>query len=147
MIIYLDTSALIKLYIIEEGSEIIDSIARKNSLPIPVWDLHVIEFHNVLKLKVFRGEIVVKEGLHLSVLFNSRKKEGIYYTPEMDRKEHTDLCLAYTDYSAEYGCRILDIMHVAAASLFGADLFVTCDQRQKALAAKVGLEVKLIQKS
>jgi len=137
--IYLDTSALIKLYIIEDGSVLVDKITADNAAPLPIWDLHIIEFHNALKLKVFREELTEKEALHLSILFKERKKAGIYYTPELDRKDHTELCLTYTDFSTVLGCRSLDIMHVAAASLFGADQFVTFDTRQADLANKAGL--------
>ena len=139
MKIYLDTSALIKLYIIEDGSVLVDKITADNAAPLPIWDLHIIEFHNALKLKVFREELTEKEALHLSILFKERKKAGIYYTPELDRKDHTELCLTYTDFSTVLGCRSLDIMHVAAASLFGADQFVTFDTRQADLANKAGL--------
>ena len=120
MNIYLDTGALIKLYIIENGSASVDTIISENAAPLPMWDLHIIEFHNALKLKVFREELKEEEATHLSLLFNEQKKAGIYYTPELDRLDHTELCLNYTKFSAEIGCRSLDIMHVAAATLFKA---------------------------
>jgi hypothetical protein len=144
--IYLDTSALIKLYIIEDGSASVDKIISENAAPLPVWDLHVIEFHNALKLKVFRSELNEKEAFHLSALFKERKKAGIYYSPELDRKDHTELCLTYTDFSAEIGCRSLDIMHVAAASLFRADRFITFDTRQAGLAKKAGINADLLKR-
>ncbi len=139
MKIYLDTSALIKLYIIENGSVLINEITAKNAAPLPVWALHIIEFHNALKLKVFREELIAEEAGYLSTLFKERKKAGIYYTPELDREDHTDLCLKYTDFSSKFGCRSLDIMHVAAASLFKVDQFITFDSRQADLAKEVGL--------
>jgi hypothetical protein len=42
------------------------------------------------------------------------------------------------------GCRALDILHVAAARLCDATLFVTADQRQATLAEAEGRAVKLI---
>lgn len=140
MKIYLDTSALIKLYCIEDGSVSINTIVSENATPLPIWDLHIIEFHNALKLKVFRNELNKKEALHLSLLFMKRRKAGIYHTPELDRKEHTELCLTYTDFSTEIGCRSLDIMHVAAATLFKADRFLTFDTRQAELAKRTGFD-------
>ncbi len=71
------------------------------------------------------------------------RKQGYIYTPELDRKNHTALCLSYTVFSAEIGCRSLDIMHVAAASLFGADRFLTFYSRQVKLAEKAGLNAAL----
>ena len=145
MKIYLDTSALIKLYLVEAGSVLINGIISENAEPLPIWDLHIIEFHNALKLKVFCNELNEKEAMHLSLLFNERKKAGIYYTPELDREGHTDLCITYTDFSAEIGCRSLDIMHVAAASLFRADRFLTFDAKQADLAEKSGLDTELLE--
>jgi len=143
--IYLDTSALIKLYIIENGSDLINKITTDNAAPLPVWDLHIIEFHNALKLKVFRGELSGEEAEHLSTHFKERKKAGIYYTPELDREDHTDLCLKYTNFSPKFGCRSLDIMHVAAASLFKVDQFITFDSRQADLANEVGLNTSFLE--
>lgn len=145
MRIYLDTSALIKLYIIEGGSVLINKIISDNAAPLPIWNLHIIEFHNALKLKVFRNELNEKEAVHLSLLFKERKKAGIYHTPELARDEHTELCITYTDFSAAIGCRSLDIMHVAAASLFRADRFLTFDAKQAELAAKAGLNAELLE--
>ena len=145
MVIYLDTSALIKLYIIENGSVPINKIITENAAPLPVWDLHIIEFHNALKLKVFRGELTEEEAGYLSTLFKERKKAGIYYTPELDREEHTNLCLKYTDFSPRFGCRSLDIMHVAAAAIFKVDQFITFDSRQANLAKEVGLNTSFLE--
>jgi hypothetical protein len=136
---YLDTSALIKLYIIEPGSIFINNIISEDASPLPIWDLHLIEFHNALKLKVFRKELNNSEALHLGVLFGERKKAGLYYSPELDRKAHTELCLRLTDISSKTGCRSLDIMHVAAASLFRVDQFITFDVKQAELAEKAGV--------
>ena len=46
------------------------------------------------------------------------------------------------DHSATLGCRMLDIIHVAAALVLGAKEFVTSDTRQGALAKQAGLTVK-----
>lgn len=44
-------------------------------------------------------------------------------------------------YTAEDGCRTLDILHVALASSFGCRRFITGDERQMRLARRVGLHV------
>lgn len=142
MIIYLDTSAFVKLYVLEPGSHPVNEIVSLNSKPIPISDLLIIEFYNALKLKVFRDELTKRASDQLIGSFQSRKKEGIYYSPVLDRKEHTDLCLCLTKKSAELGCRSLDIMHVAAAKLFKADRFITFDERQANLADHVGLSAQ-----
>ena len=44
-------------------------------------------------------------------------------------------------YTPRFLCRTLDILHVAAAEMTGADRLVTGDQRQQKLARAVGLKV------
>jgi hypothetical protein len=45
------------------------------------------------------------------------------------------------NHTAVTGARSLDVLHVAAASLLGVEEVVTFDQRQSALALRVGLKV------
>ncbi len=144
MVIYLDTSALIKLYIKENGSKQVNNIITKQNDPLPLWDLHVIELKNALKLKVYRKELELSKVKYLISLFNDRKNQGIYYTPQLDRIKHIQLALKYSDYTIKFGNRSLDILHVAAAKLFSTELFVTFDTRQKKLAKKVGLKTILL---
>jgi hypothetical protein len=49
-----------------------------------------------------------------------------------------------TEKTATLGCRALDILHVAAARLCGAALFITADGRQAALAKAEDREVRLV---
>ena len=143
MILYLDTSAFIKLYIRESGSAEVNEMIAANSEPLVIWDLHRIEFYNALRLKVFRDELTSEDADLLIRYFQTRNKEGIYYTPKLDRKDHVEQCLEFTAFSMGIGCRSLDIMHVAAARLFEADRFVTFDERQAVLATKAGLSVSV----
>lgn len=45
------------------------------------------------------------------------------------------------EYPPTLGCRTLDILHVACATVLNADVFVTYDKRQRALALVAGLNV------
>ena len=146
MILYLDTSALIKLYIIEPGSESVNAIITAQATPLPIWDLHLIEFQNALNLKVFRKELQAGQADRLSDIFAQRKRDQIYYAPMFDRKEHTECCLRLAAYSRKIGCRSLDIMHVAAAKLFSADEFITFDELQGRLAKATDLSVIIPEK-
>ena len=54
--IYLDTSALVKLYVLEAGSEFVQSCLSEQDDPLPIWELQEAELANALHLKVFRNE-------------------------------------------------------------------------------------------
>jgi len=44
-------------------------------------------------------------------------------------------------HTEKIGCRTLDVMHVASAMEFGANRFISGDQRQIKLARAAGLKV------
>ncbi len=139
--IYLDTSAFIKLYIKETGSQRVNTVVTQQDYPLPVWDLHILEFTIALKLKCFRKEMTSGQVSYLIGFLNERRDRGIYFTPEIDRIRHLALSLEYTDLTIKIGCRSLDILRVAAAKLIQADTFFTFDDRQSRLARKAGLKL------
>ena len=51
--IYLDTSAFIKLYLHEQGSSEVHRLVIAQQDPLPVWSLVELEFFSALKFKVF----------------------------------------------------------------------------------------------
>ena len=85
--IYLDTSALLKLYIREEGSEIVQKWIEAQDEPLPVWDFQHMELTNALRLKVFWGDIAAPEADRLIHLFERRLRRGQYFYPDIDRAE------------------------------------------------------------
>jgi predicted nucleic acid-binding protein len=56
-VLYLDTSAFLKLYIREAGSEQVQATVAGQFEPLPVWEILEMELGNALNLKVFRGEV------------------------------------------------------------------------------------------
>jgi hypothetical protein len=141
LVIYLDTSAFIKLYLREDGSEAINQLVTAQDDPLPVWDMLEAELLNAFRLKVFWKELSQDEADTLTELFKSRKQKGHYHVPELDRIAMMETFKKLTTHTAELGCRTLDILHVACALQLHPTPFATYDQRQRALAKRVGLEV------
>jgi len=140
-VIYLDTSALVKLYLMEEGSGVVQNLISTQSDPLPVWELQEMELTNALRLKVFWKEISRIDADHQLMLFDQRKEKGHYYFPDIDRAALFSTFLRLSAHTMDLGCRTLDIMHVACACLLKPDLFVSFDSRQRQLAEKAGLRV------
>ena len=140
--IYLDTSAFIKLYLREEGSEEVHGVIVAQSDPLPVWYLTELEFTNALRFKVFLAEMTRAQTERLISLYIARKAAGQYYSPQLDPIALHEVSLRLTAQTPTTGCRSLDILHVAAARMIDAQLFVTADKRQASLAEAEGLAVK-----
>lgn len=136
--VYLDTSALLKLYVREPGSEAVQRLIESQEDPLPIWEIQEMEFLNALRLKVFWKEIEASEANRQVELFETRKRRGLYHTPEVGRSE---LMAAFRELSAqtpELGCRTMDILHVAFAMQMQPEVFVSFDKRQRTLALERG---------
>jgi predicted nucleic acid-binding protein len=142
--LYLDTSAVLKLYLEEEGTpEVIDLVAAQSE-PLPVWFLTEVEFTNAVRFKVFTTELKASEVEDLLARYHEHKVKGRFFTPAFDPVILQELSLRMTTRTPRLGCRALDILHVAAARLCEADLFVTADKRQAKLAEAEGLAVRIV---
>lgn len=139
--IYLDTSALVKLYVLEAGSEFVQSCLSEQDDPLPVWELQEAELANALHLKVFRNEWTEAEAELQIKHFHSRKQRGLYVFPEIDRVELIREFHRLSRETPRTGCRTMDILHVACALQIPSCRFLTFDGRQGKLARLAGLEM------
>lgn len=137
--LYLDTSALLKLHCLEEGSRETQAALEAQDDPIPVWEIQEMELRNAFRLKVFWNEWTTEQAERQEALFLDRRRRGLYYTPDIQRSELFTTFLELTLQTPTLGCRTLDILHVAAAKQQEISLFLTFDQRQRKLALASGL--------
>lgn len=137
--IYLDTSAFLKLYVREEGSESVQSALESQDQPLPVPEVLEWEFLNALRLKVFWGELDGPTVDHLIALFDDRLLRGQYVVPEINRDRLTADVRELTVNTQTIGARTLDIVHVALAQQLQVSAFLTFDDRQRAVAESAGV--------
>jgi len=140
-VIYLDTSALVKLYVLEDGSAFTQSTLSAQEDPLPVWELQEAELANALHLKVFRGEWTGEQAARQMDHFQDRRGRGIYCFPEIDRVEMMRAFHRLSRETPRTGCRTMDIFHVACALQIPSCRFLTFDRRQSNLARWAGLDV------
>ncbi len=139
--IYLDTSALLKLYIRESGSNEVQKVLSSQSEPLPLWEIQEMELRNALRLKVFWDDISQSDSDHQLELLEERKLKGQYVYPRFDRVSLFNRVRTLTDLTPKTGCRTMDILHVACAIEIQAELFVSYDLRQIKLAKQARLKV------
>lgn len=139
--LYLDTSALLKLYIRESGSDEVQARIASQDQPLPIWEIQQAELVNALRLKVFWNEISADQADVQIELLHSRFKRGLYTFPEIDRNSLMKHFLSLSNETPRSGCRTMDIFHVACALEIAATEFLSFDQRQRALASHAGLAI------
>lgn len=139
---YFDSAIIVKLYVRETTSA--EAIRLVGDCEAPYWltQWQALEVRNAIRLKSFRNEITTAEMAQSIAAFEYDIATGRWQRPVYDLgaiEQKADELSAR--HSATFGCRTLDIIHVAAAIVIGARQFVTFDARQAAMAKQAGLTV------
>lgn len=138
MRVYPDTSLLVTLYVL--GQHTAKVSARMALRPdLIITPLHRCEFAHAIEGLLFRRSIHAEEAQLVAEAFERESNNGLWVlTPFPQASFPTCITLAQR-FTARLGCRTLDALHVAAALELEAEEFWTFDERQKQLAAAVGL--------
>ena len=141
--IYVDTSAIVKLYIREEYSRGVSSWLRERDEAIPFTPFHELELTNAIRLKRFRSEMTDEQAEIVLTRVNEHERKRVLYRPQIHWADVFTLAIHLSRKHTEtIGSGSLDIIHVASALSMRADGFLTFDERQSALAAAAGLKIE-----
>lgn len=113
------------------------------ALPFTPW--HRLEVRTAIRLAVFHQAITPQQGkAQLKQIETDLREETLIVHAPVEwttvLREAEKLGAAHNE---SIGCRSGDLFHVAAAMEWGADHFLTFDERQKKMATASGLAVKI----
>ena len=142
MKVYLDSSALIKLYVSEAESVRVSDYVRALPQALPVSQLHDVEMRNGLRLKVFRREAATATVKKALKLMDDDRASGVVARPPLNWVDVYRQAEGLSEtHTPAVGCRSLDLLHVASALVLAVSDFLTFDDRQANLAEKAGLRL------
>jgi predicted nucleic acid-binding protein len=140
LIAYADTGFLVSLYGQDDHSAAATALVRYK----PVFILTALgeaEFTNALQLRVFRKEWRRQEARSVHELFLQHQAAGIFRAEPLTSEVWEKALLLARSYSAKFGTRTLDLLHVASVLILRPDVFYTFDKRQRKLAKVERLRV------
>lgn len=150
MIAYPDTSFLCSVYRAQVHSARADAYRESMSEPLPFSSLLEFEFTQAIRLQVWlhlqdwRKGYVETEADQMMADWESDVARGINRLVPVDHDAVLRLARTLSlKKTSVGGHRTLDLLHVATAVHLGAQDFLTFDDRQRVLAAHVGLNVPL----
>jgi len=145
--VYLDSSAIVKLYAPDAETPSVAAYVRRLKEPLPFSHLHEIEVKNALLLKVFRKEARSRPVARSIRTIDKDVGLQILQRPELNWvdvfREAEELSKRF---SSRFGSRSLDLLHVASCLLIPSRDFLTFDDRQATLAKKAGLHIVRLRK-
>lgn len=140
--IYVDPSALRRLYVSESWSREMVSWRRRVKGPLKVTHHGRTEIVNSIGLAMFQQRLTQEDGVRAWTSLDYDFQEGwlvqadILWRAALNRA--SDLSKKHTP---SMGGRALDVLHVGCALELGAKRFLSFDQRQQQLAKAVGLRI------
>ena len=140
--IYVDPSALLKLYLKEPESRAMAAWRRKIGDPLLVTHHGRVELTNGIGLAAYRG--IITDKIHDAAMdaLDDDFAQGRYRQGDVlwraTLKRAGELSRKHT---RSIGCRSLDILHVASALELEFKHFATFDVRQQQLAQAAGLKI------
>ena len=134
---FFDSSAFVKRYVEEHGSQAVDALCQQTT-DLALGILCVPETISALNRRVREGRLTPQQYAqakeHLSQ--DIRDAEIVNPTPQV-----VSTCTRVLEASP---VRAADALHIACAVEWGSELFVSADKRQLAAARKAGLRTKLV---
>ena len=139
MSVYADTSFLVSLYVLDVNSARADAVMRRTNLPIVISPLGELELTNAISLRLFRRELKATQAKAAYTLVHKDIEDGVLEIKPIPSAAFERAKQIARRGTPRLGTRTLDVLHVALALQFGADVFYTFDTRQAKLAAAQGL--------
>jgi predicted nucleic acid-binding protein len=139
MTTYVDSSALVAVYVPERFSSAARSMVRTAG-QIPYTALHQLEVPNAFAQLVGRNLITKGEyrAIHEQLRDDVENQRLMAVSLDLDRV-FTEAAALSSLYTAKFLARSLDLLHVAAANVALCTIFVSADDRQLAVAKASGL--------
>lgn len=140
MTTYVDSSALVPVYVPEQFSASARAVVRAAG-QLPYTALHQLEVANAFELLVGSGLLTREEGraIHGHLQDDIEHRRLLPVSLDLDDVFEAAAGLS-REHTAKLLTRSLDLLHVAAAHAVGCATFVSADDRQLAVARASGLE-------
>jgi predicted nucleic acid-binding protein len=136
--IYLDTSAVVPMFVSEPSSHAVDEWLESNEEALVSADWILTEFSSALSLKVRRGEITKSQAARARTEGEIFLQSGLRLLP-VPRATFREAARLANNYST--GLRAGDSLHLAMALEANAPKIVTADSTLHRSATTNGIEV------
>lgn len=130
---FLDTSALVKRYHREPGTDAVIALIEDPTRPVLISDLAIIEFHSALAKKARQKELSLDAFQEVRDFFLNECQGGLYEIVLIEDKVKAKSVELLNEFAVDYNLRTLDALQLATAWLLAQSgekiAFVTTDPK------------------
>ncbi len=136
---YVDTSALIKRYLRETGSDAFDAFCERPELERVICPLGVTEFTSTVQRRIRLGNLNVRQAARVRQGLLADVASGGWRIIDFESDVFSKANQILVDLGAALST--LDALHLACALQYGANQFATADRQLATAARKAKLQV------
>lgn len=141
--VFVDTSALVKYYYPETGSDEVEKILLKASW-IYICQIAIAEFASALMKKIRTGTLTMESHVLIwNNFLDDLNTEQMQIIP-LDERHYFKAAEIIRGYGSEQGIRTLDSLQLVTAMDVHSAGFLSADKFLLGLASKLGLRVEAI---
>ena len=142
---YADSGFVVSLYLTSEGTSTqARGVVKRAAKPILLSPLSLLEIRNALNFGINRGEVTGLQRDAVIAEIDMQIEKGFFRMVEAGQSDIYRKALELSNtHTPALATRSLDLMHLSAALLAGAETFLTFDKRQARAAKAEGLNVPL----
>jgi predicted nucleic acid-binding protein len=139
--IYLDSSVLFSVHSTDKNSREAVRLLQAASEPLAVTQLCEVEVVNALSLRIFRGEITVKQAQESMGDLERNLRNGVFELRPFPENTFTRARTLAQILTPVIGVRSADLLHVAATLELGSKSLYSFDLKQRLAAQYAGLTI------
>ncbi len=135
--VYLDTSALAKIYLPESGSDALEAmlLGRRDLI---VSDLAATEVASAVARRCREGDLATAHARRIYLRLLRDLAAGEFQRAEITGQTHREAEQLLMGVGRRVALRAADALHLALASLTGARAFITFDKKMRTAAVALG---------
>lgn len=138
--LYIDTSALVKYYYPENGSEKIETAILSAEHIVISW-LTTVEIASALSRRVRTGELTKHQETLVWNSFQNDLHADKISLVEMDDRHYRKAADLIREFGGKFGLKTLDALHLAVAHSLPHGHFLCVDKMLSQVATKMGIKL------
>lgn len=138
--VYVDTSALVKFYYPEQGSDSVEE-ALLGADRVYISQLTIVEMASALMQKIRTGDLTKRAETGLWTAFQDDMNAGKVELVRLHDRHYAKAADVIREYGKAHGIKALDALHLSIAHGLQAASFLCSDKVLVRVAAAMGIQI------
>ena len=141
--VYADTSALVKFYYPEQGSDSVEEVLL-GADRVYISQLTIVEMASALMQKIRTGDLTKRAETMIWTAFQDDIDAGNVELVQLQDRHYLKAADIIREYGKSHGIKTLDALHLSIAHGLQSASFLCADKALVRIAAAMGIKLQLL---